>query len=534
MQCSPHTSTPPLCDDLGNMTVPETSQDLRKSAQSVTYGACSSPSDSLQCFPNTNPTNGASDSENAPVEKIPNEASIKCNLCFQVFDSEPQLNEHVSKGHKFMCLFCDYSEWGVDKTKFELHYKTRHTNPTVLKKTRDEVVIKNLHYLSVQTKVTCGDCHRKFKTEQVLSQHKCKPKVVKLAPQMKCPLCEELYSNKNTFKIHMRQTHVLFPCSSLQNCFQYFDSLQLAKNHYKQVHKDKRRFLCETCGRMFSKPGVLREHVYYVHSNNKESLYKCTLCDKTYRYKPKLLKHMKVHKGEKTFRCRVCEEKFLKDHILHAHIVKTHKEVLFYCECGRAFATKGLLSQHISSKHVDTFTYHCSICGETSSCKQAITQHYDKHSSKEKSKSKNRGKFSTTSKSQCSICLLYVKNDRALKVHVKHSHKVNTKNTKPRLNTDLRCTQCSKLCLSYAGYVNHIAVHNKTKKISCKVCNKKFATVSQMKAHTRISHLVKDIEYVCDLCGDKFTNKKILLRHFLYQHDCQVRNRVVCVQNLGI
>lgn len=86
----------------------------------------------------------------------------------------------------------------------------------------------------------------------------------------------------------------------------------------------------------------------------KDILTQCEVCNKNFKEKSKLIRHMLVHTGEKPHRCVVCGKAFSVDYNLRTHMRIHTGEKPFKCEvetCGKTFAQSGNLKTHILSKH---------------------------------------------------------------------------------------------------------------------------------------------------------------------------------------
>ena len=94
----------------------------------------------------------------------------------------------------------------------------------------------------------------------------------------------------------------------------------------------------------------------------------CPECNKNFKEKHKLKRHMMVHTGEKPFPCYMCGKKFSLEYNLRTHYRIHTGEKPFLCEypqCGKSFTQSGNLKTHAKSKHSDNFEEILPIKQET-------------------------------------------------------------------------------------------------------------------------------------------------------------------------
>ncbi|XP_070540523.1 zinc finger protein 70-like [Ptychodera flava] len=136
------------------------------------------------------------------------------------------------------------------------------------------------------------------------------------------------------------------------------DALEESKRcrEEKKLTEKKRRFPCPLCDVSCSNNGQLRGHIR-VHTG--ERPFKCDhpTCGRAFARNEELTRHRRIHTGMRPHRCSICEKRFgRKDH-LTKHI-KTHlkpaEKKTYVCSlfgCGQKYSRSDALARHQWTAH---------------------------------------------------------------------------------------------------------------------------------------------------------------------------------------
>ncbi|XP_045781018.1 zinc finger protein 260-like isoform X2 [Maniola jurtina] len=243
-------------------------------------------------------------------------------------------------------------------------------------------------------------------------------------------------------------------------------------------------YICDSCQRVFKRKSLLAKHV---QTHAPLNTFTCKICQYEANDTNHLIVHMRTHTGDQPFSCELCKYECNGNSDLVKHM-RTHTgEKPYRCKlCAYKCNRSNDLARHMRT-HTGEKPFCCKLCNYKSSQKSPLVVHIRTHTGEKP--------FS------CEICKYKCNRNSDLVQHMRtHTGE------KP-----FCCELCKSKFISKRNLVLHMRTHTAEKPFCCELCKSKFISKRNLVLHMRTHTGEKP--YCCELCNYKSSQKRRLVVH---------------------
>eukprot|EP01080_Neovahlkampfia_damariscottae_P009590 gene9590-1792_t len=128
-----------------------------------------------------------------------------------------------------------------------------------------------------------------------------------------------------------------------------------------------------------SKKFTITIEIMTLEKDENDDLYHCEICEKSYKDRSNLVKHLRIHTKEKPFECKICGKEFAHSQSKNDHMNIHKQKKPYQCKlCDKTFGNGSNLRRHMTGVHQQQKKHKCEYCDQKFSQKTNLNSHIKK------------------------------------------------------------------------------------------------------------------------------------------------------------
>ncbi|CAH0602501.1 unnamed protein product [Chrysodeixis includens] len=331
------------------------------------------------------------------------------------------------------------------------------------------------------------------------------------ASNLKCTICECTFATEVSYNYHTNKHRRRYQCAI---CAERHGSKRAVMRHYETAHFHGPSIEIDVQNSQHN--GVNDEEGIEENSTKPSPSFACEFCDKSFRWKASLRKHVETHRIETGQKrkpyCEPCRLSFTNTSNLQKHVKTSSKHQI---QLKLRKLTESLPAESTTpekhQQHIEQIKcsvnsakekYPCPQCDKRFQWRGNLLRHLNSHVAR------------ANGELVCEPCNRTFSSIATYKQHMKISRKHVSEN-----DFKYMCSDCGKRFANKTRLKDHVDwEHLKNYVHTCSLCQKVFKSHTSLYLHKQVVHKKDNAEHLCDHCGKPFPNQAKLRCHMQALH----------------